>query len=62
MRKDEQPVSTKRREFLKLAGLAGAATAVAVGGAVTATEAKAAAGDGYRETKHVKTYYELARF
>jgi len=55
-----------RREFLKAAGLTGAAASVA---AVTlsGTSASAAQPDvgnraGYQETEHVKTYYELARF
>ena len=55
-----------RREFLKAAGITGAAAGVA---AVTlsGTQAKAAVsetsgGAGYQETEHVKTYYDLARF
>jgi len=54
-----------RRDFLKAAGVAGGVAGVA---AVTLTKsAKAAAPEsgkasGYRETEHVKTYYELARF
>lgn len=55
--------STSRRDLLKLAGLA-----VGVAGvAAAATPAKAAvpverASDGgYRETEHVRKYYELAR-
>jgi nitrous oxide reductase len=58
--------SLPRREFLKAAGVTGAAAGVA---AVTlsGTDANAAAPDsrktsGYQETDHVKTYYELARF
>lgn len=54
-----------RREFLKLAGLGAVA-----GGVVLATGQDRAAADealsdtsaGYRETEHVKTYYETARF
>ena len=57
-----------RRDFFRKAGLgAGAAGAVAV--ALSRTPAKAAVaggkasgGKGYRETDHVKKYYELARF
>ena len=55
-----------RREFLKAAGITGAAAGVA---AVTlsGTQAKAAVSEtsghaGYKETEHVKTYYDLARF
>lgn len=59
-----------RRDFLKLAGLggaaaAGAAAAAVVGGAGTA-RAAVAEGDGgrrgYRETAHVRRVYELSRF
>jgi len=54
-----------RRSFLKLAG-AGAVTggAVLVGGK-GAAEASSTADDSgrlYKETDHIKTYYELARF
>ena len=55
-----------RREFLKAAGVTGAAAGTA---AVVLSENKAQAAKpdggqkaGYRETEHVKTYYELARF
>ena len=57
--------STKsRRDFLK-----GAAT-TAAGAGIVAVTAKTASAEGierhsegdYRETKHVKTYYELAKF
>lgn len=55
----------KRRDFLKLAGLA-----AVTGGGLLAGGAKPAeaavdsdtASDDYRETEHVKTYYKLARF
>lgn len=57
-----------RREFLKTAGLA-AGVAGAAGAALTSAPAKAQepGGDrrrdaGYRETEHVRKYYELARF
>ncbi len=63
-RKKEAAVG--RRDFFKKAG-AGAVGAAAVG--LTAGKAGAAAPDrgtpegaGYRETAHVKKYYELARF
>jgi hypothetical protein len=49
---------------LKLAGLGAVAGAATV--ATPAPRAEAAeerpSGRGYRETPHVKTYYELARF
>ena len=57
-----------RRDFFRKAGLgAGAAGAAAVG--LTASQGHAAVpkkdapkGDGYRETEHVKKFYELAKF
>lgn len=58
-----------RRSFLRGVGLgAGAAGAVAAltvaAGPAAAAEAVSAPGsaDGYRETAHVRRYYELARF
>ncbi len=54
---------TDRRDFLKLAGLG----SIAGGTALVAGKDEAAAdsqqtGRGYRETDHVKTYYQLAKF
>ncbi len=53
-----------RREFLKLAGLGTVlgGAALATSGTASATEAVDEAASGYRETAHVKTYYDLARF
>ena len=51
-----------RRDFLKLASLGtivGAATAVA---SDDAQAIESTDGSGYRETAHVKTYYELSKF
>jgi len=61
--KQDQGVA-KRRDFLKLAGVGGVASAAA---AVVGTTAEAKTepdqrGAGYRETAHVKRVYELARF
>jgi hypothetical protein len=55
-----------RRAFLKraTAGASGAAIAVATLGQVTPAQAAPKTDDkdgGYRETEHVKRYYELAR-
>jgi hypothetical protein len=64
MKKEQEATVTKRRDFLKLAGL-GSATAVASAAAVVPAEAKeepSAGRAGYRETAHVKKAYELARF
>ncbi|NQV98082.1 MAG: twin-arginine translocation signal domain-containing protein [Rhodospirillales bacterium] len=54
-----------RREFLKAAGITGAAGVAAA--TLSGTQAKAAVsktsgGTGYQETEHVQTYYDLARF
>ena len=56
-----------RRAFFKKAGLGagavGAAVGLAAGKSKAAEPTKAAPGSaGYRETAHVKKYYELARF
>ena len=64
MAKNETDKGTDRRSFLKLAGLGtvagGAALVAGDKTADAATETKSQS--GYRETDHVKTYYELARF
>ena len=64
MKETEKKVTADRRSFLKLVG-AGAVTGGTALGA-TAASASQAAGDekggSYRETEHVKTYYDLARF
>ena len=56
--------SRPRRDFLKAAGVAGGAAGLA---ALASKSAQAAVPDsgkssGYRETEHVKKYYESARF
>ncbi len=64
MGKDNKAQDVPRREFFKHVGLG----AVAVGTAAVAGSAGASAAEekstsiGYRETAHVKTYYELAKF
>lgn len=56
---------TDRRAFLKFAGLGTVATGAAL---VTGEQAEAKIADaksatpGYRETDHVKTFYQTARF
>lgn len=55
----------KRRDFLKLAGLAAVTGGGLLAGGAKPAEAAVdseAASDGYRETEHVKAYYKLARF
>ena len=54
-----------RREFLKVASLgtvAGAALVATGQQDAEAAEADTRPGRGYRETRHVKTVYELSRF
>lgn len=61
----EKVKATSRRDALKAIGLG---VGVAGAAAVASTPAKALdtgaekKGAGYRETDHVKTYYDLARF
>ena len=58
--------SLPRREFLKAAGATGAAAGVAAvalsGSTVKAEVPNGGSKSGYRETDHVKKYYELSRF
>jgi nitrous oxide reductase len=53
-----------RRDFLKGAAITAAAATVAatVSKTATAGETINTTGSGYQKTKHVKTYYETARF
>ncbi|MFV0294613.1 MAG: twin-arginine translocation signal domain-containing protein [Hyphomicrobiaceae bacterium] len=54
-----------RRDFLRMASVgAVAGSAIAATSAVPAVarENDGALEDGYRETEHVKTYYQLAKF
>jgi nitrous oxide reductase len=65
MTDNKTPKSPTRREFFKTAGLGAAAGAVAGLGAepVPAQAADAVPeSQGYRETEHVKRYYELSKF
>jgi hypothetical protein len=66
MHKDYQPALRDRRSFLKLAGASvvggGAAAMTAVAPAAAETDAEPKPGQLYRETEHVKRYYELAKF
>jgi hypothetical protein len=58
-------VKAKRREILKLFGLGGAASAAALLAAekpAAAASAEPGETGGYRESAHVKRYYELAKF
>jgi len=60
-----EKVETDRRGFLKLAGLGTVAGGAAIASTVTSANAKdveLSTASGYRETEHVKTFYESARF
>ena len=66
-RSDKKGAKADRRSFLKLAGagVMGSGAALATAAAVMPAEASsdaAAEGTTYRETDHVKRYYELAKF
>ena len=63
---NEKKASASRRDFLKTASLgvgvaALAGTALKHHKAEASMQGKGQEGAGYRETEHVKKYYELAR-
>ncbi|WP_428696631.1 twin-arginine translocation signal domain-containing protein [Stappia sp.] len=63
MKRKDTAIEADRRSFLKLAGLgavAGSATLVTGEAQAAAPVSETAA--GYRETEHVKTFYDTARF
>lgn len=64
VKETEERSVTDRRDFLKLASLGAVVTGATVvaGGAAQADTTEEQTGSGYRETAHVKTYYDLARF
>lgn len=68
MKKKKQAKLLARRDFLKVVGPAAGAVGIAaavVSGAPTKSAASSETGrknSGYRETEHVRKYYELARF
>jgi hypothetical protein len=63
MQRTEDKAVADRRSFLKLAGLG----AVTAGAALASADKQAEAGEEkaraslYRETEHIRRYYELAR-
>lgn len=60
----EEKGATDRRDFLKLASLGTVATGATIvaGGSAQASSVEELKGSGYRETAHVKAYYDLAKF
>ena len=60
----KEKVAEDRRNFLKMAGLGSVAggAVIASAGTVQAESLDDEVSAGYRETGHVKTYYELAKF
>jgi len=65
MSEQAERLTAKRREFLKLLGMGGAAgaAALAAGGAAPSGAAAPAQPETcYRETAHVRKFYETARF
>ncbi len=64
MKSSTKKATADRRSFLKLAGvgvIAGGAAAVG-GGSAEPAQAETKGDSLYRETEHVKRFYELARF
>jgi len=62
---DKDVKTLPRRDFLKAAGITGAAAGAAValsGKGVEAAVPETGKQTGYQETEHVMKYYELARF
>ena len=63
MEKSEEKRVADRRSFLKLAGVGVVTGGAAIAGTKTAEAAEGKPATGlYRESEHVKRYYELARF
>ena len=65
MASQKDRTDTDRRGFLKLAGLGtvvGGAALVAGEKAAKAATSNSSKGSAYRETEHVKKFYETARF
>ena len=60
----DKSVEAGRRDFLKLAGVAAVTggTALAAGGSEAEAAEVKSEGGLYRETEHVRTYYETAKF
>ena len=59
--KTQPPKSPTRREFFRKATAAAVGAAAGTAIAPKASEAKDAPAKGYRESEHVKRYYDLAK-
>ncbi len=65
MKQKQQASKVARRDLLKLAGLGGVAAGAAAVAASPETRAATEPSkvkSGYRETAHIRKYYELAKF
>jgi hypothetical protein len=65
MKPEQAAKPAGRRDFLRLASVGAVAGTVAAAAGAVSGEAEAATEvqtEGYRETAHVKKFYELARF
>ena len=65
MKQQDEKSTTDRRSFLKMAGLgtvAGSAALLTDSPSAKAAVTETTDGQTYQETKHIKTYYDLARF
>ena len=58
----EKKTANSRRDFLKLAAVAGPAVAVGSVAGTKGAEAATVQGSGYRRTEHVEKYLKSARF
>ncbi len=65
MSEKKEAKNLDRRDFFRKAGLGAGAVGAALamsGKSAKAAEAGEQSGAGYRESEHVKKYYELSRF
>ncbi len=66
MKKTKTKANVTRRDFMTKAGysatIAGAATLATATGASASVEDRDRKSSGYRETDHIRTYYDLAKF
>ena len=62
MKNRKETRNVGRRDLLKLAGLGGVAGAAASGRTAEAAVETGGKASGYRETEHVRKYYDLAKF